>query len=71
MNVEEARSYDGQSVTITLSPGAPAGLEVKGRVVGFVEAADGLVIVLHREGAAPEDRTSVHYQHIVAIATRD
>jgi hypothetical protein len=30
MNVDEVRSYDGQAVTMTLAPGAPAGLEVKG-----------------------------------------
>lgn len=69
MNVDEVRSYDGQSVIMTLTPGAPAGLKVKGQVVGFVEAADGFVVVLCPEGAAPDARTSVHYQHIVSIAT--
>jgi hypothetical protein len=52
---------------MTLAPWAPAGKEVQGRIVGFVEAADGLVVVLHPEDTPPEIRTSVHYQHIVSI----
>ena len=67
MNAEEVRSYDGQSVTMSLVPGALVGQEVRGRVVGLVEAADGLIIVLHPEGSEPEARASIHYQHIVEI----
>jgi hypothetical protein len=47
------------------APGAPV---VTGRVLGMIEAADGLVLTVEPKGA-PGKRVTVHHQHI-ASATR-
>jgi hypothetical protein len=67
MDAEEVRKFDGQDVTIRLKPEANAGTEVRGRIVGFVEAADGMVVVTEPNGAPIGARVSTHYHHIDAI----
>ena len=70
MDPDQVRRFDGQTVVVKLTPAANAGPEVRGRIVGLIEAADGLVVVLEPGGGHPLGaRTSVHYQHIQSISS--
>ena len=62
---DEIRALEGAEVTLHLVPQA-GGDVVKGRLVGTLEAADGLVVVV-QPGAEPERRFSCNYQHIASI----
>lgn len=64
---QEIRRHVGQRVTLQLSPQAPGGPTVTGRLVGTLEAADGLVITLEPDGAPPGTKLTYHYHHIVAV----
>jgi hypothetical protein len=65
MNVEEIRGLKGKIVTLQLLPGAPGAPAVTGRVVGMIEAADGLVVTVEPKDASGK-RLTVHYQHIAS-----
>jgi len=67
MTPQEIRRHVGQRVTLQLSPQAPGEPTVTGRLVGALEAADGLVITLEPDGAPPGVRFTYHYHHIVAV----
>ena len=55
------RSLTGHRVALGLTP-AGGGGTVTGRIVGTLEAADGLVVILERDGQA--GRMSLNYQHV-------
>jgi hypothetical protein len=65
MNLEEIRRLNGKLVTLQLLPGAPGAPVVTGRVLGMIEAADGLVVTVEPK-SAPGKRVTVHHQHIVS-----
>lgn len=67
MTPQEISRHIGQRVTLQLSPQAPGAPTVTGRLVGTLDAADGLVVTLEPEGTAPGTRLTVHYHHIVAL----
>ena len=65
MNLEELRGLRGQIVTFRLLPDAPGAPVVTGRVLGTIEAADGLVVTVEPNGS-PGRRLTVHHQHIAS-----
>lgn len=62
---DEMRALQGADVAIRLVPAA-GGEVVEGRVVGTLDAADGLVVVIQPR-ADPDRRFSCNYQHIEAV----
>ena len=62
---DNIRGLKGKVVTFTLSPDAPGAPSVTGRVLGTIEAADGLVLTVEPNGA-PGKRLTVHHQHIAS-----
>ncbi len=65
---DEIRALEGAEVQIHLVPQA-GGEAVEGRLVGTLEADDGLVVVVEPR-SAPGGRLSYNYQHIAAIERR-
>jgi hypothetical protein len=65
LNVEEIRGLKGKVMTFRLLPGAPGAPAVTGRVLGMIEAADGLVVTVEPKDA-PGKRLTVHHQHIAS-----
>jgi hypothetical protein len=66
--VEEIQALNGFDVAVRLTPGA-GGQSVEGRVVGTLDAADGLVVFIEPAGE-PGKRLSYNYQHIATIERR-
>ena len=64
---DEIRRLVGKRATLQLAPEAPGGPTVTGRVLGVLDAADGLVVTVEPDGAPPGTRQTYHYHHIVAI----
>ena len=64
VNADEIRGLKGRRATLDLSPDAPGVPSVTGRVLGTIEAADGLVVTVEPDGV-PGKRLTVHYQHIL------
>ena len=62
---KDIRGLKGQIVTLQLLPDAPGAPVVTGRVLGTIEAADGLVVTVEPSGA-PGKRLTVHEHHIVS-----
>jgi len=62
---KDIRGLKGQIVTLQLLPDAPGAPVVTGRVLGTIEAADGLVVIVEPSGA-PGTRLTVHEHHIVS-----
>ncbi|HEX9096640.1 MAG TPA: hypothetical protein VF990_11130 [Candidatus Dormibacteraeota bacterium] len=62
---EGIRGLKGRIVTFQLQPDALGAPSVTGRVLGMIEAADGLVLTVEPTGA-PGKRLTVHHQHIVS-----
>ncbi len=63
----EIRQFAGQRVTLQLAPQAPGGPTLTGRIVGVLDALDGLVVTVEPEGAPSGTRLTVHYHHIIAV----
>ena len=68
MTPEEVKAYVGQQVTLHLTPHAPGGPTVKGRLVETLDAADGLVAYVEPEGSPPGSRFTCHYHYIASIS---
>jgi hypothetical protein len=66
--VDEIRALEGADVALTLADAA-GGDALEGRVVGTLDAADGLVVFIEPAGE-PGGRRSYNYQHIATIAPR-
>jgi hypothetical protein len=62
---DDIRGLKGQLVTLQLLPDAPGAPRVTGRVLGMIEAADGVVLTLEPMDA-PGKRLTVHHHHIVS-----
>ncbi len=69
MKPEEIKRHVGKRVTLTVAPGAHEQATVTGRLVGTLDAADGLVVQFEPEGSAPGARLTVHYHHIVRLTS--
>jgi hypothetical protein len=65
---DEVRSLTGRQVFLRLTQDA-GGEAVEGRLVGTLEAADGLVMVVEPQGS-PGKRFSCNYQHIAVLEQR-
>ena len=59
------RRLKGKRATFQLLPDAAGAPSVTGRVLGMIEAADGLVVTIEPNGA-PGKRITVHEHHIVS-----
>jgi len=66
--VEEIQRLTGADVAVRLTPSA-GGHSVEGRMVGTLDAADGLVVFIEPAGE-PGGRLSYNYQHIASIERR-
>src|SRR6202022_2794975 len=62
---KDIRGLKGQIVTLQLLPDAPGAPVVTGRVLGTIEAADGLMVTIEPSGA-PGKRLTVPEHHIVS-----
>jgi hypothetical protein len=62
---DEIRGLKGKVVRFQLLPDAPGAPFVTGRVLGTIEAADGLVVTVEPNGA-PGKRLTMHQHHIVS-----
>jgi len=62
---DDIRGLKGRVVTLQLLPDAPGAPVVTGRVLGTIEAADGLVVTVEPNGS-PGKRLTVHEHHIVS-----
>ena len=67
MTPQEIRRHVGKRVTLKLRADAAGGPTVTGRLVGTLEAADGLVVFVEPEGSSRDQRLTVHYHHIVSL----
>lgn len=65
---DEIRALKGADVSVRLSPEA-GGEVVEGRLVGTLEADDGLVVVIQPE-QDPTRRFSCNYQQIASVERR-
>lgn len=66
--IEELQALKGADVAVQLTESA-GGQAVEGRMVGTLDAADGLVVFIE-PASRPGARLSYNYQHIAAIARR-
>jgi hypothetical protein len=66
--VDEIKALEGADVALKLSDVA-GGDALEGRVVGTLDAADGLVVFIE-PADEPGTRRSYNYQHIETIAAR-
>jgi hypothetical protein len=64
VSAEDLRRLKGKRATLQLAADAPGAPTVTGRVLGTIEAADGLVVTIEPD-SAPGRRVTVHYQHIL------
>lgn len=60
---DDLRALKGETVTLQLTP-AGGGGQVEGRLVGTLDAADGLVIIVE---PAVGGRVSLNYQHVAEL----
>jgi uncharacterized protein Veg len=67
MKAEEIKRHVGKRVTVRLAPGGSREPAVTGRLVGTLDAVDGLVVYLEPDGAKPGTRLAVHYHHILGL----
>ncbi len=61
---DELRALKGKRVTLHLSPEAGGPGSLTGRILGLIEAADGLSVAVEPDDK-PGTRLTVHYHHIV------
>jgi hypothetical protein len=66
--VEQIQSLKGRNVALLMAPEAGGG-SVEGRLVGTLDAADGLVVIIEPSDD-PAHRFSCNYQHIATIEAR-
>ena len=66
MTREEIRRHVGERVTLKLTPQAPGGPTVTGRIEGVQDAVDGMLVTVAPEGSPSPPRT-IHYHYIEAI----
>jgi hypothetical protein len=64
---DELKRSVGTRVTLHLTARAPGAPRVTGRILGVLEAADGLVVTLEPD-SAPGTRQTLHYHDITAVS---
>lgn len=64
---DEIKQFIGRRATLQLTPDAPRGPSVTGRILGVLNAADGLIVTIEPDGALPGTRHTYHYHYIAAI----
>lgn len=64
VTADDLRRFKGKRVTLQLAADAPGAPVVTGRILGTIEAADGLVVSVEPDGT-PGKRVTVHYQHVL------
>jgi hypothetical protein len=62
---DDIRGLKGKVVMFKLLPDGPGAPSVTGRVLGTIEAADGLVVTVEPSGS-PGKRMTMHQHHIVS-----
>ena len=65
---DELRKLKGLWVRLQLAPDAPGGPVVTGRVMGIVEAADGILLTVEPDGRLGR-RLTIHHHHILGLTT--
>lgn len=71
VTADEIRRLVGQHLTLRLAAGAPGGPAVTGRILGVLDALDGLVVSIEPEGSPPGTRLTVHYHHIASVTKKE
>jgi hypothetical protein len=66
MTNQELKQAVGKRVTLTLSPQAAGGPTRLGRIVGILDAADGMVVTFAPEDA-PGKHVTYHAHYILAL----
>jgi hypothetical protein len=66
----EIKQLIGKRVTVRLAPAAGGPAAISGRLVGVLDAADGLVVAF-QPGDRPEHRMTYHYHHILEIKAEE
>ncbi len=66
MTNQELKQATGKRIRLDLTPHAPGGRTRVGRIVGTLEAADGLVVTFEPEDA-PGSQVTYHAHYIQAI----
>ncbi len=69
-SADEIKRLVGKRVTLRLVPAAGGPPTASGRLVGTLDAADGLVVTLQPTDR-PGDRLTYHYHHIVDIKSEE
>lgn len=69
-SADEIRRLVGKRVTLRLSPAAGGPAAASGRLVGALDAADGLVVTL-QPADQPGRRVTYHYHHILDITNEE
>ena len=64
VTADDLRRFTGKRVTLQLAGDAPGAPVVTGRILGTIEAADGLSVSVEPDGT-PGKRVTVHYQHVL------
>ncbi len=67
VTADEIKQFVGRRVTLELTPDAPRGPAVTGRILGVLNAADGLVVTVEPDGFPPGTRQTYHYHYITTI----
>jgi hypothetical protein len=69
-SADDIKRLVGKRVTMRLSPAAGGPQAITGRLVGALDAADGLVVTL-QPADQPGHRATYHYHHILEIETEE
>jgi len=69
-SVDEIKRLIGKRVKVRLADALGGPAAVAGRLIGVLDAADGLVVAI-QPAEQPERRLTYHYQHIVEIKTEE
>lgn len=64
---DELRGAVGQRVTLQLAPQVSGQSAVTGRVLGVLEALDGLSVVIEPDGALPGASQTYHHHYVLAV----
>jgi hypothetical protein len=66
VDAAELRRLTGRRVTLQLQPHAPGAPAITGRLLGVLEALDGMVVTVEPD-SAPETRMTYHHHYITSI----
>ena len=69
-SADEIKRLVGKRVTLRLAPGAGGTAVASGRIVGALDAADGLVVTF-QPADQPDRRLTYHYHYILDITKEE